>query len=233
MAETQDMPVPGVDEVVAKRDKDDLLDHLDDLLERYLHTLHEYQQVMQQLSKQLSNGYMSLAQANFHNSSSAIRYGQDCYDERMQAIRKFHVSEGKTSDVPHFSVHKSDCSDESVDASDDVSKKEDVQKSKNDSEHVTPTAPESKQEEEEPKMTSNAEESSSASEEGKEKTKTTKKSNDPLKWFGILVPPALRTAQSAFVNAVETPIPQLATLARDMRMQEIDIGRVRKQIKKL
>jgi hypothetical protein len=31
---------------------------------------------------------MSLAEANFHNSSSAIRYGKDCYDERMQAIRK-------------------------------------------------------------------------------------------------------------------------------------------------
>jgi hypothetical protein len=77
------------------------------------------------------------------------------------------------------------------------------------------------------------EESSPASEEPKEKIKTTKKSNDPLKWFGILVPPALRTAQSAFINAVETPIPQLATLARDMRMQEIEIGRVRKQIKKL
>jgi hypothetical protein len=55
MAETQDMPVPRADEIAAKRDKDDLLDHLDDLLERYLHTLHEYQQVMQQLSKQLSN----------------------------------------------------------------------------------------------------------------------------------------------------------------------------------
>ncbi|EUC30756.1 hypothetical protein COCCADRAFT_7270 [Bipolaris zeicola 26-R-13] len=232
MAETQDMPVPRADEAVAKRDKDDLLDHLDDLLERYLHTLHEYQQVMQQLSKQLSNGYMSLAQANFHNSSSAIRYGQDCYDERMQAIRKVRVSEGQTSDVPHFSVHKSDPSDENVDASDDASKKEDAQESKDDSEHVTPTAPESKQEEE-PKTTSKTEESSPASEETKEKTKTTKKSNDPLKWFGILVPPALRTAQSAFVNAVEAPIPQLATLARDMRMQEIEIGRVRKQIKKL
>ncbi|EMD65320.1 hypothetical protein COCSADRAFT_139099 [Bipolaris sorokiniana ND90Pr] len=232
MAETQDMPVPRADEIAAKRDKDDLLDHLDDLLERYLHTLHEYQQVMQQLSKQLSNGYMSLAQANFHNSSTAIRYGQDCYDERMQAIRKVHVSEGQTNDVPHFAVYKFDSPDESLDASDDASKKEDVEKSKDDSEHFTPTVPESKQEEE-PKTTSNMEESSPASEEPKEKIKTTKKSNDPLKWFGILVPPALRTAQSAFINAVETPIPQLATLARDMRMQEIEIERVRKQIKKL
>ncbi len=59
------------------------------------------------------------------------------------------------------------------------------------------------------------------------------KSLDPLRWFGILVPPALHTAQSTFINAVEGPIPQLATLARDLRGQEIEIGRVRKQIKKL
>ncbi len=59
------------------------------------------------------------------------------------------------------------------------------------------------------------------------------KSLDPIRWFGILVPPALRTAQSTFISAVERPIPQLATLARDLRSQEIEIGRVRKQIKKL
>ena len=67
----------------------------------------------------------------------------------------------------------------------------------------------------------------------KEKTKATEKRTNPLKWFGILVPPALRTAQSTFVGTVEGPIPQLAAIARDMRAQEIEIGRVRKQIKKL
>ena len=56
---------------------------------------------------------------------------------------------------------------------------------------------------------------------------------DPLRWFGILVPPALRTAQTTFTSAVEGPIPQLATIARDLRTQEIEIGRVRKQLKKL
>jgi hypothetical protein len=42
-------------EISAQRDKDDLLDRLDVLLERYLITLHEYQKVMQELSKQLSS----------------------------------------------------------------------------------------------------------------------------------------------------------------------------------
>lgn len=88
-------------------DKDALISRLDDLLEQYLHTLDRYQKTHEQLSKQLSSvssiflyhyfniltlsqGYLSLAQANFQNRSTA-HYGQDSYDERMQATRKLYV----------------------------------------------------------------------------------------------------------------------------------------------
>jgi hypothetical protein len=54
-----------------------------------------------------------------------------------------------------------------------------------------------------------------------------------LRWFGVLVPPALRFAQSNFITAVEDTVPQLANVARVLRNQEIEIGRVRKQIKRL
>jgi hypothetical protein len=76
---------------------------LDDLLEQYLNLLDQYQTTRQQLSTQLSSvrkivselgvttddqkGYISLAQANF-SSTNRARYGQDYYDERMQALRK-------------------------------------------------------------------------------------------------------------------------------------------------
>jgi cytoskeletal protein RodZ len=56
---------------------------------------------------------------------------------------------------------------------------------------------------------------------------------DPIRWFGILVPPALRSAQASFVASVKGPIPQLSTLASELRGTEVDIGRLRKQIKKL
>jgi len=75
--------------------------------------------------------------------------------------------------------------------------------------------------------------STPASNEKAAPKKTSKKTQDPLRWFGILVPPALRSAQQTFVSAVEESIPRLATIARDLRNQEIEIGRVRKQIKKL
>lgn len=66
-----------------------------------------------------------------------------------------------------------------------------------------------------------------------EQTKQHMKLVDPLRWFGILVPPALRTAQTSFIAAVEGPIPRLASLARDLRTQEIEIGRVKKQMKRM
>jgi hypothetical protein len=56
---------------------------------------------------------------------------------------------------------------------------------------------------------------------------------DPIRWFGILVPPALRSAQASFLASVKGPIPQLSTLASELRGAEVDIGRLRKQIKKL
>jgi hypothetical protein len=67
----------------------------------------------------------------------------------------------------------------------------------------------------------------------KEQDKQAQKLVDPLRWFGILVPPALRSAQSSFIAVVEGPIPRLAGLGRDLRNQEIEIGRVKKQMKKM
>lgn len=65
-------------------------------------------------------------------------------------------------------------------------------------------------------------------------TKTKKKrSNDPIRWFGVLVPPALRFAQSSFVSAVSGPVSEIVAIQKELKQQEIEIGRVRKQIKKL
>ncbi|KAJ4346121.1 hypothetical protein N0V95_005674 [Ascochyta clinopodiicola] len=71
-------------------EKDKLITRLDTLLEQYLHTLDEYEKLTQQLSAQLSTAFFSLAQANFHNRSG-VHYGQDRYDERVQATRKMYV----------------------------------------------------------------------------------------------------------------------------------------------
>jgi hypothetical protein len=108
MAEVQSQStvLPGNTIRAQESGKDALVVRLDELLEKYLHTLDEYQKVREQLSKQLSSvsrfrlsahavkvvvnelqGYLSLAQANFQNRSTT-HYGQDNYDDRMQATRK-------------------------------------------------------------------------------------------------------------------------------------------------
>jgi hypothetical protein len=77
------------------------------------------------------------------------------------------------------------------------------------------------------------EKTSDVPEESKKHESTKARAVDPLRWYGILVPPALRSAQSNFVSVVESSVPNLATVARDLRDQEIEIGRLRKQMKKL
>jgi hypothetical protein len=109
MAEVQTQPnvIPVTTNTEISADKDALISRLDDLLEQYLHTLDAYQKARELLSKQLSSvkscshplpisiltssqGYLSLAQANFQNRSTS-HYGKDSYDERMQVIRTMYV----------------------------------------------------------------------------------------------------------------------------------------------
>ncbi|CAN9241810.1 unnamed protein product [Alternaria sp. RS040] len=197
MADVQELPTDRA-EVAARRDKDGLLDLLDAKLEHYLHTLHEYQEAMQQLSKELSS-----------------------------ALRKVHIAEhgSAKSDQPYFSVYSPFATTQHSDPDNTSNSTEqaneaqgsDLPKAKGDDAKSTPD-PNSQ--------------SSQSSEKAKEESSSTEKPTDPLRWFGILVPPALRTAQSTFVSAVEGPIPQLVTILRDLRTQEIEIGRIRKQIKK-
>ena len=55
--------------------------------------------------------------------------------------------------------------------------------------------------------------------------------SDPLRWFGILVPPALREAQIEFANGLENVLP-LCNLNLEMEELEIEIRRVRKRLGK-
>ena len=55
---------------------------------------------------------------------------------------------------------------------------------------------------------------------------------NPLTWFGVLVPPALRASQSSFKDAVSF-IPTLVTLGNQMGEIEIEVRRTRKRLSKL
>lgn len=171
----------------------DLLDKLDSLWEQYLYLVDEYQNTRKQLSDALSTGFLALAQANF-NSTSRTRYGQDFYDDRMQASRKVVI---EPADEPWIFEVIKEKQGSSIDAS---------------------QASES--------------ETTSKESEDVQADQETKNQVDPLRWFGILVPQALRNSQTSFTQAAEGPVPRLATLSRQMRTLEIEIGRLKKSIKK-
>lgn len=55
---------------------------------------------------------------------------------------------------------------------------------------------------------------------------------DALRWFGVLVPPALRSVQRNFTSVVTDSVPELATLDARLRHIEIEIRRTKKKITK-
>ncbi|KAK7414404.1 hypothetical protein QQX98_006769 [Neonectria punicea] len=68
--------------------------HIDELLERYLGLLDEYTVLRQKLSHLQSGVYQNIARANF-SGERGMRYGQDHYDERMQASRRLTIDVNK------------------------------------------------------------------------------------------------------------------------------------------
>ncbi|TID17100.1 hypothetical protein E2P81_ATG09655 [Venturia nashicola] len=185
-----------------------LLLELDVLFEQYLNLLDQYQKIRQQLSTQLSSGYISLAQANFASASRA-RYGPDYYDERMQASREITIAEknvGREDFVVNCSLNPGEQSKRDTE-SESVPTEPDSEEAKD---NATPT-----------KI------------EADVNVKPKIDQRDPIRWFGLLVPPPLRSAQSKFIAIVEGPVPQLINLTKELRALEIEIGRTRKSIRKI
>jgi hypothetical protein len=58
-------------------------------------------------------------------------------------------------------------------------------------------------------------------------SKARRVSSDPLNWFGILVPPALRTAQREFTDAVADIVPKLVEVVAEMDLYERKIEEAR------
>ena len=213
---------------------------VDDLLERYLCLLDQYQNLQQSISRHLSDvclvifqfltvvthmckqGFLALAQANFSNPNR-IRYGQDFFDDRMQASIYVYVSLWETNLnvgaaqkklMPPYSIIK----------------------------HVNPVikigqAPAAvslsqSDDQEQTKTQAPTTSDEDCHDQSKAMENEPELRHNPLRWFGILVPPALRASQSSFKNATIDGIVPLANTIKDMQDLEIEIKRARKQSRK-
>ena len=187
---------------ISETSQSDLVERLDELLEQYLELLDQYSTLREELSKSFSSGFFSLAQAQRSSSRGAgRRYGEDCYDERMKGQRRVDL----TGDVGVEVERRLEVDDERDARSRAEQSKEDENKDDH-SETVSETV----------KSTG--------------KKKQNPATRDPLTWFGILAPPALKQTQRCFVEAVEKSIPALINVDSKMEDLEGEIWSVRKDL---
>ncbi|EED13888.1 conserved hypothetical protein [Talaromyces stipitatus ATCC 10500] len=226
---------------------------LDNLLERYLHLLDTHQKLQESVGKQLSSGFFQLAHANY--VSSGRRFGEDFYDERMKATRRFWMStrlEKVRFEVKYKSVLDQKNEDGEVNSKEEEEEEEaeqtakepvadETQHSNSDNEQqpdpaseiVTPPA-----QSEETTNSDKEEDTDSTThypekvEESNKKKKKIFRSDDPISWYGILVPASLRSAQKSFIGAVDGGILELVSVISEMRCVEDMVYELRGEIEK-
>ncbi|KAK4966197.1 hypothetical protein LTR42_011358 [Elasticomyces elasticus] len=202
-----------------------LLDQLDRLWVEYLTFLDQYQAAQGNLKKQLSAGHFSLTQANF-KSPNRRPYGQDYYDNRMKASRRYKIApQDQTSLSMRFKVIDTTSSAKLAESAESAEKDAASEPQQQPSPPSTPT----------PDGYENLEKSTPTAEANTEEPAedATASSHDPLRWFGILLPRELRSAQTSFCTVIEGPVESAANAIRGMRETEAKISKLRKAVRKV
>jgi len=183
---------------------------IDELLERYLGLLDEYTTLQARLSRAQSSMYFHIARANF-SAERGLRYGQDQYDGRMQALRRLSVScsEAGGEGAVSYAVAAAEVGGraDAVKVSGDERDPEKADADTDDDDDESAGPPDPEPEEQRPRQTG----------------------RDPLSWFGILTPAPLRQARDQAVDTVEHIIPRLASVSAQMKAVEVEVRRARKK----
>ncbi|OAP60939.1 hypothetical protein AYL99_05941 [Fonsecaea erecta] len=196
-----------------------LSDRLDALLVSYLNLLDTYTTLRDRLSKDLSGGFFALAQAN-RNAQSTLgvgrRYGEEGFDERMKAGKVVKIEKTRNAMVlesykgkGHKEVHE-DVAQTPAQRTASQRNKEEMESGKYDLEEDI--------------------EQSASTPYDFSVSSTSNLTKDPLKWYGILIPPALRTCQTHFATSISSTIPEILNTASAMRSLEEEIWIVRRQL---
>lgn len=229
----------------------DLHNRLDALWTAYLHNLDQYAVAQKTMEKHMSAGFLSLARANFNARNGVRRYGKDYFHERAVASKRVEISGQDMEDsdgLTKLTVVEWKADDASGDTRLDQTSPEDevgaATKTKS-SQTQQPSPPTTPPEPEadtshaaddvnqlEQPQTPNSDPPHEPKTDPASTSSRSSRSLDPLRWFGILVPPDLRTAQASFASAVETPVADAINAARRMRLIEIEIRKLRKEIRK-
>lgn len=215
------------EDVKAEISVDELRDQLDTLWEKHLTLLDSYHQAQQQIARHFSSGFFDLAQATF-KSTTRVRYGQEYYDDRMQATTRFEASVND-QDIPRLALKVNDKPSPSTKDSTKPSDKDSSEKSPGSNKELGGEKQEDKPSEQGEKEHPEEQEQE---DRPNDKEKAHNKIRDPLHWYGILVPPSLRSSQKSFSSAIHDPVIDAVNSAQALHRVDMDIRKLRKDIKK-
>ncbi|KAK4138299.1 hypothetical protein BT67DRAFT_5737 [Trichocladium antarcticum] len=177
---------------------------IDALLQRYLLLLDTYSTLRAELNQLQASLFQHLARANFVAANRGQRYGQDYYDQRMQAQRRTTLTQGGGGGGGG-----------GVEGAPPVVMTVGV--------YPPPTAADGDDGDEKADSEENDQEERAAA------PNPNPNPADPLRWFGILTPFPLRQAQGLAIQAVEEIIPRLANVSAEMAAVELEVRRARKR----
>jgi hypothetical protein len=215
----------------AKSSLKELYDHLDSLWITYLTQLDAYAAAQKLLQKHMSAGFLALARANFNARNGVRRYGQDYYHDRPIASCRTTVSTEEGDSRPSIEIiHWSLPTAESEEGSEAVVK---VEKTGEEDEDVTQLPSPPGTPEPEPQSEPNRSDSNNLPTPTKTTPGKIPLGADPLKWFGILIPQALRSSQASFSAALQEGLSDAVNSAKSMRRTEAVIRKLRKEIRRI
>ncbi|KAL2868463.1 uncharacterized protein BJX67DRAFT_59216 [Aspergillus lucknowensis] len=219
---------------------DDPIRSLDALLEGYLQLLDKHQKLQRELASELSSGFLSLAHANY-TCPPGRRYGADYYDERMKATRRAVLrpphAGGEDNITELGEPREKEQTSNEVFSIISVPSDDEDKPSKLEEGLVQPKLPNDEKDRGSADSIVNSQDLSNASTSGveadaKQETLKNKKpqTSDPIRWYGLLVPSSLRSAQKAFTGVVEGNLPELASIVVQMQAAEKEICRLRRKL---
>lgn len=204
-----------------------LHDRLDALWAQYLQLLDDYTTAQAAIKKHLASGLFSLTQANFQ--AKGRRFGSDFYDDRAVALTR--VKAGENGRLTMIQVQGEATMAEGDEHRGKESHASNQGKKDAEAEQLPSPSPTP---EPEPRAKSETETEDATKEEKTENSVDSVALRDPLRWFGILIPPPLRAAQKSFSSAVQDndAVIKAVNAARSMRDIEVEIRKLRKMTKK-
>lgn len=165
---------------------------LDNILVEFFETLGKLYKEQTNLENIMKNGFLKMSRARYNMGTKSVGISQ--YERNMKASKMVSMTTDDVNGRKTFEfVNPSDCTFDSSDESNELKESSGLRQRKNAaSERVETLGPEGDQ------LISNDSNSKNC------KIDNDPIKNDPIKWFGVLVPQSLRQSQGYFKQATET-----------------------------